>query len=210
MAIRVLVVDDHRMFAEALASTLAEQPDIEVARIAGNGAEAAQAMSELEVDVVLLDHRMPDATGLQVAPDLVRDHPTVRIVMLSAETGDALLTAALKAGCVGYVNKMDSLDQLVAAVRAAHAGTTAISPSMLAKLTGGEVRPRGQDLTPRELQVLAMLAEGMSNSAIAGSLSVSTNTVRNHVQSVIEKLGAHSKLEAVTEAIRQGLVSSPT
>ena len=159
---------------------------------------------------LLLDHRLPDGDGVSAIGELLAIRPSVRIVVLTASAADHVLVAAIEAGAAGFVSKTRSLQEVTSAVRAAAAGEAVISPEMLARLLprlhrGGGTAPHGE-LTEREREVLSLLADGMSNAAIAGSLSVSVHTVRNHIANLSAKLGAHSKLEALSIAVRDGLL----
>jgi two-component system response regulator DevR len=208
----VLLVDDHRMFTELLTQQLAEYRDIHVTGVAHTATKAISAARDDPPDVALLDFRLPDGDGAALAAELRRDHPGLRIVMLSGYQDEATLRQAVEAGCSGFVSKDSSIDDLVDSVRTVYAGNASISPALLARLLpslcheGDRVRA---SLTPRELEVMQLLAEGASNQAIAERLFISLHTVRNHVQRIITKLGVHSKLEAVAVATRVGFVRPP-
>ena len=209
--IRVLIVEDHRMFAQALRTALDDSDDLAVTDAVGTVSDAVQAASEMRPDVVLMDYRLPDGDGVEAARRIKAVLPDTKIVMLSATSDDSVLREAIQAGCSGYLTKNHAIEELVLAVRAAHRGEALISPAMLSRLLdrlGDRSRP-GSDLTNRETEVLRLLAQGLSNQAIATSLDIRLATVRNHVQSVIEKLQAHSKLEAVATAHRLGLIEPP-
>jgi DNA-binding NarL/FixJ family response regulator len=208
--ITVLLVDDHQMFAQAVAASLRSIGDIEILGIAASVDDARRILAVREADVVLMDYRLPDGRGTEAAREVMEDHPSVRVVMLTASTDDAILTEALRSGCAGYVNKSESIDHLATAVRAAASGTTAISPETLVKLMRTEPRMSGGALTPRELEVLRLMAQGLGNAEITSRISLSAHTVRNHVQSILEKMGTHSRLEAVAKAIREGIVAAPS
>ena len=206
--IRVLIVEDHRMFSEALRLTLDETDDIAVTAAVETCAAAREAALEVEPDVVLMDYRLPDGDGVAAAREIKAARPRARIVMLTATNDDEVLHRAIEAGCSGYLTKDHTVDELILAVRAAHNGEALISPEMLNRLIDrlGDRTRAGSDLTRREKEVLRLLGRGRSNQAIAGELGIRIATVRNHVQSVIEKLQAHSKLEAVATATRLGLL----
>ena len=199
--IRVFIIDDHRMFTQAVAAALTEEPDMEVVGTVDNLADARRELEKVEVDVILLDQRLPDGQGTHAAAELRALRPGAKSV----------LNEALAAGCAGFVTKGDSIDALSAAVRAAAEGATPVSPAMLNRLMSGN--PNGssltEPLTPRETAVLLFLADGMGNEEISKRLFISIHTLRNHIQSIISKLGAHSKLEAVSIAIREGLITAP-
>lgn len=209
--IRVLVVDDHRMFAESLVRLLEDESDIEVVGTAARISEATEVVASTTPDMVLLDYLLPDGDGTRAIDEIRRIAPETRIVVLTALNDETVLMAALGAGCDGFVTKDRAADELVHAVRAVAAGEVQIPADLLARalprLRHGE--GDGGALTRRELEVLELLAEGMPNPEIAGRLHISINTVRNHVQNLLTKLGAHSRLEAVALGIRQGLVRGP-
>jgi DNA-binding NarL/FixJ family response regulator len=210
--VRVVIVDDHAVFAQALESALQAIPGIVGAGVAYSLAAGLDLVARAQPDVAVVDYRLPDGTG----SDLIRGSRTaaadLRVVVLTASADEAAFLDSLEAGCAGYVTKDRPLEEVVSAVEAAAAGELAVSPSML-----GRVLPRlhreaieGSPLTAREREILALVAEGHANKTIATKLGLRLNTVRNHVQRVLTKLGAHSKLEAVAVATRQGLLRSPT
>lgn len=205
--IRVLVVDDHALVTEALSLVLGRATDLEVVAIARNAGEAERLAATHEPDVVVMDYRLPDSDGATVAGRIRAHRSDVQVVMLTGDGSDAALRAAVDAGCTGFVTKSQAIEEIEDAVRAAHAGEASIPPALLARLLPA-LRPGGsaaQQLTPREREVLQLLADGLSNQRIAEHLVLSVSTVRNHVQSILRKLGAHSRLEAVTIGVREGV-----
>lgn len=211
--IGVLLVDDHRMFAESLARLLSAEADIEVLAVATDGATALNLADALDPRVILVDHQMPGQDGVTVAGELKRRNPERMVVMLTGSTDDRLLLAAIEAGCSGFLTKDRAASEVAETVRVAAAGEALITPAMLARLLpriGRTERSLGSDLTEREVEVLRLLAAGYANRAVAGELYLSVNTVRNYVQSILVKLGAHSKLEAVATAVREGIVAYPS
>ena len=206
---RVLLVDDHQLMSSTLQLALETEPDIRVVGLARNLAEARTALTSTLPDVVLLDQRLPDGDGVAAIPDFHAQRPDAQIVVLTANTSEAVLVAAVEAGAAGFVTKTSTIEEVVAAVRAAAVGETVIAPALLTRLLRRVVRHEhglGSDLTPREREILELLAEGLSNAAIAERLSVSVYTVRNHIANLSTKLGAHSKLEALSIAVREGLL----
>jgi DNA-binding NarL/FixJ family response regulator len=207
--IRVVVVDDHEMFAQGLTAVLGADPSIEVVATAGT-VEAGLAAARLHApDVVLMDYELPDGDGASATERIKADVPNAQVVMVTSFDDEGILVRAIEAGASGFITKHKAIQEVAAAVRAAHAGEALISPSMLARLLPKlRQNPRGlgSDLTAREVEVLKLLAAGVSNQQIAEELVLSLHTVRNHVQNVITKLGAHSKLEAVATAVREGLI----
>jgi DNA-binding NarL/FixJ family response regulator len=206
--IRVLIIEDHRMFAQALQAALDSTDDIAVSDIASTVGHGIDAARHIRPDVVLMDYRLPDGDGVDAARRVKAELPETRIVMLTASGSDEVFRQAISAGCSGYVTKDQSVDQLVLSVRAAYKGEALISPEMLSRLVSkpGDATKPGHDLTTREIEVLKLVARGLSNAAIAEKLGIRLATVRNHVQSMISKLYAHSKLEAVAVAVRAGII----
>lgn len=206
---RVLIVDDHEVLASSLALVLDQEPDLVTAGVANTLASARSLMSTTAPDVMLLDHRLPDGDGVDAIASLLAIRPSVRIVVLTASAAEHVLVAAIEAGAAGFLSKTRSIAEVTAAVRAAGSGESVISPELLARLLPrlqrGGVASR-TELTEREREVLALVAGGLSNAAIADRLTVSVHTVRNHIANLSSKLGAHSKLEALAIALRQGLV----
>lgn len=209
--IRVLIVEDHRMFSEALRAALDTSDDIAVTAAMDTANSGVEEAKVSRPDVVLMDYRLPDGDGVDAARRIKHAVPDTKIVMLSGTLDDNVLREAIQAGCSGYLTKGHAIEELILAVRAAHRGEALISPQMLSRLLDSR-KPTGPgaDLTSRETEVLRLLAQGYSNQAIADQLSIRLATVRNHVQSVIEKLEAHSKLEAVSTALRLGLIEAPS
>lgn len=207
--LRVLIVDDHAVFADGLTALLSSEPDVAVAGIAHGVVEAGALAAKAQPDVVLMDYELLDGTGVEATAAVLSTCPAASVVMLTSFSDDAVLLAAIEAGCSGFVTKHRAGHEVVDAVRAAAAGEALISPALLARLLPRLRREpvrAASTLTAREIEVLDLLAEGLSNQAIADRLSVSHNTVRNHVQNLLTKLHAHSRLEAVATAVRQGLV----
>ena len=209
--VRVLVVDDHRMFAESLTRLLDDEDDIEVAGIAATIEEAETAARRYSPDVVLLDYWLPDGDGAAAVEAVRRGSPDARIVMMSASGEDSLLGVALDVGCSSFVTKDRTAQELVDAVRVVGAGETWFAPSSLVRLVQSARAPEtgSGPLTAREREVVQLMVDGVSTAGIARQLGVSVNTVRNHTQSVLRKLSAHSRLEAAAAAVRLGLARPP-
>lgn len=207
--IRVLIVDDHEVLAASLARVLDEEPDMVSVGLAQNLAQARARVATETPDVLLLDRRLPDGDGVTAIPELRAIRPSMNIVVLTAADSDHVLVQAIEAGAAGFVSKTRGLGEVTAAVRAAAAGEAVISPELLSRLLPKLTRTAGPEpeLTRREQEVLDMLAQGLSNAAIAEQLTVSVHTVRNHIANLSAKLGAHSKLEVLSIAIRRGLLS---
>jgi DNA-binding NarL/FixJ family response regulator len=210
--ISVVLVDDHKMFIQSLAKLLGQSPALSVVALADSGTAALEAVRRHEPDVVLMDNGLPDGPGTGVAEQIRVTHPHTKVVILTADENENVLLAAIEAGCAGYVTKLGTVDEVVSAVLAAHGGEVVMPAAMLARLLPRVMRQPAADLprvSQRELEVLGLLAQGVSNAEIADRLYLSLNTVRNHVQAILGKLGAHSKLEAVAIAVRKGLIRYP-
>jgi two-component system response regulator DevR len=209
----VLVVDDHQMFAESLARLLSDQGDIVVLGMAAEGSEALDLCERLKPNVILIDYHMPGRDGVSIAAEIKRNHPEIMVVMLTGSAEDHVVLAAVEAGCSGYVTKDRAATELVDAVRSAAAGEVVISPALLARLLPQLNRTSaasGVQLTERELQLLGLMAKGSTNKVMADELNLSVNTVRNYVQILLTKLNVHSKLEAVSTAVREGIIDYPS
>ena len=207
--VRVLLVDDHQMFAASLAQALQSEPDLLVVGQATSIAGARDAVASAAPDVVLLDHRLPDGDGVGAIGALLRLRPTAKIVVLTASASDRVLVAAMEAGAAGFIAKTQRLDDVMAGIRAAASGESVVSVKLLSRLLPRLHRRSGArraELTEREREILDLLARGMSNADIAAHLVISVHTVRNHVANLSAKLGAHSKLEVLSIAVREGLV----
>jgi DNA-binding NarL/FixJ family response regulator len=208
--IRVVLVDDHALFSQSLGMALDSYDDIEILGRADKLAAGVALAARHHPDVVLMDYRQPDGDGIAGALRVKEVSPESKVVILTAVEDEAVLAAAIEAGCAGFLTKTASVEELIGAVRQAAAGEAVISPALLVRLLPRLHRreqPTRFELTPRELDVLRLLATGMSNAAIAEDLTLSVNTVRNHVANLLMKLGVHSKLEALSVAVREGLVA---
>jgi DNA-binding NarL/FixJ family response regulator len=211
-SIRVLIVDDHAMFAESLARLLSDEDGIEVLGTCQSGADAVALIKRQPIDVALVDYQMPEQDGVVIAAEIKSVQPSTKVVMLTGAAADRVLLSAIEAGCSGFLTKDRAASEVAEAVRAAAAGEALISPALLARLLpklGRAERSLGSDLTEREREILTELARGSSNRVIASELHLSVNTIRNYVQSVLTKLHAHSKLEAVATAVREGIIDYP-
>lgn len=210
--IRVALIDDHLMFAESLARLIGDEPDITIVGTFDGGSEALRGLGRHEADVVLVAYHLPDVDGVEVSAEIKRRWPETMVVMLTGSTEDHVLVAAIEAGCSGLVTKDRPAADVTDAIRRAAAGEALLSPEQLARLLPLLARTSGSagiDLTARELEILTAIAGGKTNRVVAAELNLSVNTVRNYVQSVLLKLGAHSKLEAVSTAVRQGILDYP-
>jgi DNA-binding NarL/FixJ family response regulator len=214
--IRVLFVEDHQLLADALAALLSREPDIEVVGVAGTVA-AAKAMARERLDVVLMDYRLPDGTGAEATRAIKARWPAARVVMVTALTDDETVLESIQAGADGYLTKDRAAEDVVTAVRAAHAGETLLPRKVIVEIARrvSAARERGDEhrivepLTPRELEVLRALTEGLSTPDICERLFIAPNTLRTHVQNIMGKLRVHSKLEAVAFGLKHRLVDPP-
>ncbi len=215
-AIRVMICDDHALFRRGLIMVLESEEGMEVVGEAEDGEEAIRQAEALVPDVVLMDVRMPRVSGIEATRAIAEAVPSTRILMLTVSDEEDDLYDAIKAGAAGYLLKEISIEEVASAIRSVVSGQSLISPSMASKLLTEFTNlakkaderqsvptPR---LTDRELEVLKLVAQGMSNREIAGELYISENTVKNHVRNILEKLHLHSRLEAVVYAVREKLL----
>ena len=208
--VRVLVVDDQALFREALATLLGARPEVEVVGEAGDGHQALERAAALQPDVVLMDLHMPMLDGIAATRRLKVEQPGVRVLALTTFDDDEDVFAALRAGALGYLLKDVSADRLVEAVLSAARGESVLQPSVAAKVVArfaqlddtprGRPQPLVVPLSDRELDVLRLLADGRSNREIAAALFLAEGTVKNHVTSVLGKLGARDRTQAALRA----------
>jgi len=213
--IQVLVVDDHDLFRLGLASALADYPGIEVIAQASTGKMGVRLAAELRPDVVLLDLRLPDLEGVAVTQAILEDNEAARIVILTVIADPSDIAAAVDAGACGYVLKDSPIDDVVAAIRAAASGSAWLAPRAAQTLLdhirleharAGRPPALVPDLSPREIEVLRLLARGYDNKQIASELSISPRTTKIHVSSILNKLGVSNRVQAAIYAVRIGMV----
>ena len=208
--IRIAIADDHPVVREGLVAMLETEPDFEVVGTAATGAEAAALVARVDPDVMLLDLELPELDGVGVLRRLAAEGARVRVIVFTVFDTDERIIAAVEAGAPGYLLKGAPRGELFAAVRTVAAGGSLLAPvasSAVLRRVRGEAPTGGPSLTPREREVLQALARGLGNKQIAARLGVSERTVKFHVSSLFEKLGAGNRTEAVTIAVRAGLVS---
>lgn len=214
--IRVLVVDDHALFRRGLVSVLGDEKDIDVVGEAGDGQEAVRLAGELCPDVVLMDVMMPHSSGIDACQEIRDSVPRTRFIMLTMSDEESDLFDALKAGATGYLLKEIGVDGIAGAVRSIAGGRSFVNPSMATRLIGEFAELAKQEstraapvsvpnLTPRETEVLRLLAHSLNNREIGARLFITENTVKNHVRNILEKLQVHSRTEAAIYAVRADL-----
>jgi DNA-binding NarL/FixJ family response regulator len=209
---RILIADDHPIVRSGLRKVLDAKPDLEVVAEAEDGREAVDKALATDVDLAILDVSMPQMTGIQAAAELHKRKPELRVLMLSMYDSEQFLFEALKAGASGYVLKSGADTDIVDACRAAMRGDSFLYPSAVAALVrdyverGGRGEEQFDVLTPRELEVLKLIAEAHTSKEIAATLFISIKTVERHRQNILEKLGMRDRVELTRYAIRRGLI----
>ncbi|RMI03630.1 DNA-binding response regulator [Cellulomonas triticagri] len=206
--VRVLVADDHPVVRSGLVGMLTVEPDIEVVGEVADGAAAVAAARDLRPDLVLMDLRMPVLDGAAATARIVAELPGVRVLVLTTYETDADILRAVEAGATGYLLKDTPRETLVAGVRGAARGESALSPSVASRLVQ-QVRGEGERLTAREVEVLAGVARGLSNAAIGRDLFIAEATVKTHLLRAFAKLDVDDRTRAVTVAMQRGLLPSP-
>ena len=213
--VQILIVQDHPLLASAISRVLEAQPDLAVSGVTSSGADAVQAAADNRPDVVLMDFRLPDVTGPAAARMIKSAHADAAIVFHSADESETALLDAIDAGATAYLTKNATADQIIEAVRRASTGEVLIPAELfaraIARQRGVVTRKREREqllaeFTPRELDILHLLAEGLDTTAMSQRLAIAPHTVEWHVRHVIEKLQVHSKLQAVIAAAHKGLI----
>jgi DNA-binding NarL/FixJ family response regulator len=204
--IRILIADDQPIVRNGLRGAFADLSDIEVAGEAANGREAVTEAVRLGVDVVLMDLRMPQMTGVQAIAALARTAPSIRVLVLTTFDSETDVLPAVEAGATGYLLKDTPPEELIRAVRAAHRGESVLAPSAAGQLMGRVRRPTGLALSSRELEVLQLVADGAGNREAARLLFISEASIKTHLQHIYDKLGVRDRAAAVAEGYRRGLL----
>ena len=201
--IRVLCVDDHPVVRDGISAIINLQPDMMLAGAAATGGEALERFFELRPDVALVDLRLPDMSGFDLIKKIRNKSPNARIIVLSSHEGDADIQRALEAGAQGYVAKGIVREELLATIRSVHAGKRRL-PAAVAQTLAEHMAD--EPISPRELEVLSLMAAGKRNKEIAGELSIAEDTVKMHVRNILSKLQVSDRTEAVTVALRRGII----
>jgi len=206
--IRVLLVDDHAVVRSGLGAFLLAYDDLELVGDSGSGEEALLKCEQLKPDVILMDLMMPGMDGAEATAAIRERYPDIQVIALTSFKEEDLVQRAMKAGAIGYLLKNVSADELADAIRSAKVGKPTLAPEAAQALIHAATKPQelGFDLTPRELDVLTLMVEGLSNPHIAERLVVSRSTVKFHVSSILSKLGAASRTEAVALALQHKLI----
>jgi DNA-binding NarL/FixJ family response regulator len=206
---KVLIVEDHRVVAEGLAALINDQSDMHVVGNVGTVADCVSAAAELDPDVVLLDFRLPDGSGPDAAAAIRSIRPAAKMIFLTREDTDAARFAAVQSGASAFLHKSRAAAEVVAAIRDVARGKMLITPRTIATLLAKRrsIEAQLERLTPREKEVLRLMAEGYPSRSIAAELGISYTTIRTHIRSLGGKLAVHSKLEAIVKARELGLIS---
>jgi DNA-binding NarL/FixJ family response regulator len=204
--IRILTVDDHPLLRGGIAALIADQEDMCLAGEASNGREAIEEFRRLKPDVTLMDVQMPDMDGIDALISIRTEFPAARIVILTTFEGDALAQRALKAGAQAYILKARVRRDLLDTIRLVHAGAKRVDPGVAEQIA---LRVEGDALSEREVGVLSLIAAGKSNKELAAKLSISEETAKTHVRSILAKLGVQDRTHAVTLALQRGIIRLP-
>jgi two-component system NarL family response regulator len=202
--IQILVADDHPMVLKGLAATIGPEPDMEIVGLACTGDEAVRLFRDKRPDVTIMDlHLTPEMSGIEAIQVIRREYPDARVIVLSAHKGDEEIFRALQAGAITYLLKEALGDDLVPIIRQVHAGGGPIPADVARKLADRLSQP---SLTTREIQILQLVAEGMRNKELAGSLGISEQTAQGHIKNILSKLKVNDRTAAVTVALRRGII----
>jgi DNA-binding NarL/FixJ family response regulator len=201
--IRVLCVDDHPVVRDGIAAIINLQPDMMLAGAAATGGEALEQFFKLRPDVALVDLRLPDMSGFDLIKKIRHKSPNARIIVLSSHEGDVDIQRALEAGAQGYVVKGIVRDELLEVIRSVHGGKRRLPAAVAQKLAE---HMADEPVSPRELEVLSLMAAGKRNKEIASDLSIAEDTVKMHVRNILSKLQVNDRTEAVTVALRRGII----
>ncbi|QCD54153.1 response regulator transcription factor [Streptomyces hawaiiensis] len=209
MTVQILIVDDHPVVRFGLRGMLEAYDDLRVVGEAGSGDEAIVLAAATRPDVVLMDLRMPGTDGATATARIRQEYPGIRVLVLTTYEGDADILPAIEAGATGYLLKDTPIGTLTDAIRAAARGETVLAPLVAARLVTHMQAPAGEQLTPREVQVLGLVARGLSNGEIGRQLYIGEATVKTHLLRTFVKLGVNDRTAAVTVALSRGVLTSP-
>jgi DNA-binding NarL/FixJ family response regulator len=201
--IRILAVDDHPLLREGIAALVNAERDMKLVAEASNGQEAIERFRLHRPDVTLMDLQMPSFNGIEAIINILSEFPSARIIVLTTYTGDVQVLRALKAGARAYILKGHVHRELLETIRAVHAGKKRIPPEIAAELADHATE---DELSPREIEVLRLIAGGNANKLIADQLSISEETVKSHVTNILSKLGANDRTHAVTIGLKRGII----
>lgn len=210
MTTSVILIDDHELIRQGLRRAFERDASFEVVGEAGSGAEARELVARTRPDVAIVDIRLPDVNGLELAKELRGESDEMGIVVLTMYSGDEHLFGALEAGASAFVAKDAPAEDIVAAARHASVSPRAFTASDLAEAMKRRLEPTGPRLSPREMDVLTRLAEGLSVAQIAGQLYISESTTKTHISKIYDKLGATNRAQALMTALRLGLIRQET
>lgn len=206
MKVRLVLADDHLVVRSGLRAMLGAEADFDIVGEASTGAEAVELTGRLRPDVVLMDLRMPQVDGVAATAQIRQRHPDVRVLVLTTYDTDADILRAIEAGATGYLLKDATRDELFRAVRAAATGASVLAPTVASRLMGRMRAPGQETLTPREIEILALVARGRSNKEIGAALFVSEATVKTHLLHIFGKLNVQDRTQAVTVALNRGIL----
>lgn len=206
MSVRVVLADDHLVVRTGLRGMLESDADVEIVGEASTGQEAIEIAASFGADLVLMDLRMPELDGVAATKQLRERHPAVQVLILTTYDTDADILRAIEAGATGYLLKDATRDELLKAIHMAAAGESALAPSVASRLVDRMRSPRSATLSAREIEILELVAKGLSNKEIGARLYISEATVKTHLLHVFSKLGVSDRTQAVTEAVGRGIV----
>jgi DNA-binding NarL/FixJ family response regulator len=209
--IKVMIADDHPVVREGLSAMLNKEPDIQVVGEAENGAEAVKKANEFQPEIVLMDLRMPEVDGVEAMRRIRAEHPDIKFIVLTTYDNDEYIFKGIEAGARAYLLKDAPREELFKAIRAVYKGESLIQPAVAGRVLDrfSELSRQAQAperLSERELEVLELMAKGAANKAIANNLSITESTVKTHIQTIFQKLGVGDRTEAVTQAIKKGII----